>query len=166
VDKTADIQAASNPSHQFCTFRISGRLFGVDILNVKEVNSVFTCTPIFHAPNSIEGYVNIRGQIHLVLNLSVLLGFDHKTDTGNKRLVIFKHFLGEPFGAMVDKIEDIVEVPADQIENQRRSKDGSTDKERRRLMSDLVQGICKLKDELLVVLKAECLLSSLEKPSS
>ncbi len=163
MEKTADIQTPSTSNHQFCTFRISERLFGVDILNVKEVNSEFTCTPIFHTPSSIKGYVNIRGQIHLVLNLSMLLGFMDKPSTGDERLVIFKRSLGEPFGVLVDKIGDVVEVRADRIENQRKSEDPVVGGDRRRLMSDLIQGICKLKKELLVVLKAECFLSVLEK---
>ncbi|MBF0525581.1 MAG: hypothetical protein HQK56_10850, partial [Deltaproteobacteria bacterium] len=42
---------------QFCSFWLSGRLFGVDILDVKEINSEITFTPIFHASKEVKGYV-------------------------------------------------------------------------------------------------------------
>ena len=34
----------------FCTFRVDGRLFGVDILDVKEVTAETTYTRVAHSP--------------------------------------------------------------------------------------------------------------------
>ena len=54
---------------RYCTFRLSGRLYGVDIEDVKEINTEVNFTPIFHASREIKGYINIRGQIYLLLDL-------------------------------------------------------------------------------------------------
>ncbi len=62
-------------SMKICSFRLSDRLFGVNILDVKEVNSDIEITPIYHARDSIRGYMNIRGQIHLVVDLRTEFGF-------------------------------------------------------------------------------------------
>ena len=101
---------------QVSTFWLSGRLFGVDIMDVKEINTEVDFTPIFHSSKEVKGYVNIRGQIHLVLDLRLLLGFESKEVDINSRVVIFKQSIAEPFGALVDKVGDILEVSADQCD--------------------------------------------------
>ncbi len=142
---------------QFCTFRISGRLFGLNILDVQEVNSVLAFTSIAHAPKAVRGYINIRGQIHLVIDLRVLLGFEQQTDFEDHRIVIFKPSVSEASGVLVDKIGDVVEMDVNEIEDRRkRSGDGYQGPERRQGASAaLSAGVCKLKDELLVILDSE-----------
>ncbi|MBF0496592.1 MAG: chemotaxis protein CheW [Deltaproteobacteria bacterium] len=145
---------------QFCSFWLSGRLFGVDILDVKEINSEITFTPIFHASKEVKGYVNIRGQIHLVIDLRLLLGFERGDDVEGRRLIIFKTKVGEPFGVQVDRIGDVVEVTEGQIE-QRTKVDDKLD----RIVDagDVIEGVCKLKDRLLVILNAKSFLRIIEK---
>ena len=58
----------------FCSFRVEGKLYGVDILDVKEVTTEMMYTRIAHAPDEVLGLVNIRGHIHLALDLRRLLG--------------------------------------------------------------------------------------------
>ncbi len=42
---------------QFCTFRLSSRLFGINILDVKEVNAdKINFTQVFHANKAIRIY--------------------------------------------------------------------------------------------------------------
>ena len=71
-------ETVETQKRQFCTFWISGRHLGVDVLDVKEINSEINLTPIFHAPKEVIGYVNIRGQIYLILDLRLILGFESK----------------------------------------------------------------------------------------
>jgi purine-binding chemotaxis protein CheW len=99
-----------------CGFWIAGRLFGVNILAVKEINRELGFTRVHHAPDDVRGYVNIRGQIHLVLDLRLMLGFDSVPTTPASRLVLFKPTVAESLGVLVDRIGDIVTVAADQIE--------------------------------------------------
>ena len=146
---------------QFCTFRISGRRFGVDILDVKEINSEVDYTPIFHAPGEVRGYVNIRGQLYLLLDLGLILGFEsEKVDEGS-RVVLFKAEVGEPFGILVDKIGDTIIVEEDQIENRRKDRKETEglpeDSERRSL--ELGEGVCRLEDGLVVIVNSRNLLN-------
>jgi hypothetical protein len=75
---------------QYCCFRISRRLYGVNILEVKEISPVVDFTPIFHAPQGIKGYVNIRGQIYLLLDLRLILGFEAQEIDSSCRSVLFR----------------------------------------------------------------------------
>ncbi len=145
---------------QFCSFWLAERLFGVDIIDVKEINRVVSFTPIFHAPDEIRGYVNIRGQIHLVLDLRLLMGFEKGEIFDSSRVVLFKPTVGESFGVLVDKISDVVEVDESVVENRRKTDQNGvemSDLERRR--NNLAAGVCKMENNLLVVLKAEEMLS-------
>jgi len=150
---------------QFCTFRICGRLYGVDILDVKEVNPGMDFTPIFHAPREIKGYVNIRGQIYLLIDLRLILGFENKEADDASRVVLFKSKVGESFGALVDSIDDITAVDEKQIENRRKQKqEFPEDAERRSI--DIADGVCKMENELLVIINSRNILNLVGKLKS
>lgn len=144
---------------QFCTFWIADRLFGVDILHIKEINRELEFTPVFHAPKEVKGYVNIRGQIHLVLDLRLILGFDSRTFNSDNCVLIFKHTIAEPFGVLVDKIGDVVNVSEEKIEERSKVDDISTTNNESLTNNDnLIDGICKLDKTLLVILNARKLI--------
>ena len=145
----------SDDRRDFCTFWLSGRLFGVDILGVKEITSKVEFTPVFHSPEFIRGYVNIRGHIHLVLNLKQLLGLESSDDDYlSGRVILFKTDIGESFGVLVDRIGDVVRVTQEQIEESRHSMDQSMGEGLDTRDNELITGVCKLKDNLLVILNA------------
>jgi purine-binding chemotaxis protein CheW len=132
----------------YCTFRAAGRLFGVPILDVKEVTTVTSCTRLPHAPQEVLGYVNIRGHIFLALDLRRLLALAGETGEASRRLVIFKTSVGPAFGVMVDEIGEIVTVAPDQMEafqGGRQFAQGDR--------AELVSKFCKLAGEILVVLE-------------
>jgi purine-binding chemotaxis protein CheW len=147
---------------QFCTFELAGRLYGVDILDVKEISPQTCFTPIFHAPAVVKGYVNIRGMIHLVVNLRGLLGLEDVPKTGQTKLVIFKPTVGEAFGVLVDRIGDVVEVMEDEIEDRRQADKGPPESgEQRGEGRNLVIGVSKLEKQLLIVLNARFFLDAI-----
>lgn len=152
----------SQRKRQFCTFHIGGRLFGVDILDVKEINTETTFTPIYHAPKEVKGYVNIRGQIHLIIDLRLIMGFEEKPIDSSSRLILFKQKIGESFGILVDKIGDILEVDEAKIEDRRKEDRGAPTSNDRR-SSEISSGICMLEKQLLIILNSRKLLQLIEK---
>jgi len=163
-------EQSESPKRQFCTFTIYNRLFGVDILNVKEVNPQVNCVPIYHAPPEIKGYINIRGHIYLILDPRIILGFESYSvsdKTENQRIILFKSTVDEPFGIIVDRISDVVTIGVDKIENRRSEADASEQPSSKRIerrASDLSDGIAKLDDRLLVILNPHTLLRIATEP--
>jgi purine-binding chemotaxis protein CheW len=157
-----EMDSASNSTLQMCTFRMANRLFGVNILDVKEVNENTNVTPIYHAPPDICGYINIRGQILLVVNLRETFGFDqgHKASSVASKVVVFKHSVDEPFGILVDEVCDVVSIEQSRIVDRRAGESGAADsiKEFRRAKDGIVVGVCPLERELLLVLNARHIL--------
>lgn len=146
---------------QFCTFWISGRLYGIDILDVKEINTELSFSPIPHTHEAVKGYVNIRGQIYLILNLCALFGIKSTKITDSSRVVILNSSIGGPLGLLVDRIGPVERVHEDEIEN-RRMKDNFGDEEvdRRSDKSNLALGVYKLPKKLLIILDAKRFISS------
>jgi len=145
--------------HQYCTFWISRRRFGVDILDVKEISPEVDFTPILHAPPEVRGYVNIRGHIYLILDLRLILGFESQKVDKASRVVLFKSQVGEPFGVLVDSIGDILIVDEAQIENRRQEDHGPPEEGDERRGLDIGDGVCKLEDGLLVIVRSKSLLN-------
>ena len=155
-------EAVETQKRQYCTFWISGRHFGVDILDVKEISPQVDFTPILHAPREVRGYVNIRGHIYLILDLRLILGFESQKVDKASRVVLFKSEVGEPFGVLVDSIGDILIVDEGQIENRRQENQGPPQEGEERRGLDIGDGVCKLEDGLLIIVKSKRLLNVID----
>lgn len=144
----------------FCTFRLGGRLFGVDVLDVKEITAETTSTRVAHAPDEVLGLVNIRGHIYLALDLRRLLGMPATLVTSDSRLVLCKPSVGNAFGVVVDEISDIRTADISHIEPFNRTEHEVTVSSASRV--DLIDSVCQLVDELLVVLSPRRFLGVIE----
>ena len=163
MEAAMEREGVGGGKRQFCTFRISGRRFGVDILDVKEINSEVHFTPVFHAPPEVRGYVNIRGEVYLVLDLALILRFESREVDDSSRIVLFDPEAGESFGVLVDSIGDIVTINDEDIENRRGEDQGPPEEGTERRKLDLGDGVCKLEEELLVLVKSKHMLSIIKK---
>jgi purine-binding chemotaxis protein CheW len=147
----------TNPTRSFCTFRLGANLFGLDARLVKEISTLPPLTGIPHAPAAVRGCVNLRGQIHLVLDAQALLGLGPTTLGPETRLVVLKPALGDPTGVLIDRIGDIVHLSAEAIEDRGLGDTIPADG------NSLVRGIGKLDGELLIILEATLLLPAVER---
>ncbi len=145
-----------NMKNQYISFWIGGRFFGCSILDVKEINSEFFITRVFHAPESMLGYVNLRGQIYLIINLNPILGIRDGSIDGkrkeNGKLIIFKESTGESFGIFVDKVGDVLSVEPEDIEEFSAFRQDSNEENLEN--SKVIGGITKLKNDLMVIINA------------
>ena len=94
---------------KFCSLEIESRIYGIPILDIREVIKVRKFVKVYHAKKEIRGLLNIRGQIHLVLSLRQLLGFEEKKYS-EYTVIIFKSKIADSFGILVDKVGDIFDT--------------------------------------------------------
>lgn len=158
--------AAGAATVQLCSFWLAERLFGVNIKDVKEINSNVEITPIYHAHEFIDGYMNIRGQIHLVVNLRKAYGFEPRPIDEKTRVIIFKQSVDEAFGIVVDSVADVIETTEDRIVDRREGElEEGLDmgvREKRRSQKTLTIGVCRLESNLMVVLNANGILDAVD----
>jgi purine-binding chemotaxis protein CheW len=100
-------------SHKFVTFKLNEKLFGIDIMSVREINRQLDARSIPQAPPYVHGLINLRGQIVTMLDLSYRLGMGHTKNQENAHNIILKSEIegggeGDRVGILVDEIGDIV----------------------------------------------------------
>ncbi len=133
---------------QFVTFRIENNLIGINILHVREINRVLDMTPVQHSPAYVRGLVNLRGQTVTVFDLGVRLNLPSREITIDSHNIILKH---DTVGLLVDSIGDVVDTHDEGIEPPPANMGG--------IDEELIEGVVKLEDELLVILSAEKILA-------
>jgi purine-binding chemotaxis protein CheW len=160
--RVASQKTASPDARTYCTFRVLGNLFGFEASTVKEITIVPPSTPIPHAPDAACGYVNLRGQIVLVLDSQVMLHGERSIIGPDSRLIVFRARLGDSFGLLVESIGDIVELSDERVEMRKNGASSREESDYSPANAELIVGIGKLERELLTVLDAHKLLPRLE----
>ena len=142
--------AADSDILQLVTFHVGDEEFGVDILAVREINRMMEITRVPHAPEFVEGVINLRGQVIPVVDLRTRFQLDAVEHDKNTRIVVVE--LSEKVvGFLVDSVSEVLRNPRELIEPPPPIV-GSID-------SEYIQGVIKLDDRLLILLDLQKLLS-------
>lgn len=128
---------------QVVVFRLGDEEYGADISQIREIIRVGEITTIPQAPPDIDGVINLRGNITMVVNLRKRLGMEEREIDGNSRIIVAE-VGGKTVGFMVDNVSEVKYIKGAQIEPM-----GSI------LAEDsghsYILGICKLKNHLLIL---------------
>jgi purine-binding chemotaxis protein CheW len=133
-------------SGQFATFIEADLLFGVDVLHVQEVLRFQVMTPIPKAPRAIEGLLNLRGQIVTAIDMRRRLGLPPRDGNKSPMNIVIRTSEGA-VSLLVDEIGDVLDLDAATYERTPESLNPGA--------RELIQGVYKLKDRLLLVLDAD-----------
>jgi purine-binding chemotaxis protein CheW len=145
-DMTTTKPGVTHASGQFSTFFVADLYFGVDVLHVQEVLRSQHMTSVPQAPGVIEGLINLRGQIVTAIDMRRrLLLPPNAADRASMNMVV--RTADGAVSLMVDEIGDVLDMDASTYE---RPPDNLAPAAR-----DLIRGVYKLKDRLLLVLDEE-----------
>lgn len=100
---------------QLITFQIAEKLFGIDIMAIREIRAWTPTTHIPHAPPYVHGVVNLRGTVLPVIDLSLRLGWD-KTEPTQRHVIIVLQIGERLQGMIVDCVNDIATIEEDSIQ--------------------------------------------------
>jgi purine-binding chemotaxis protein CheW len=138
--------AVQRSATQFATFSIGDLFFGIDVLNVQEVLRPQEMTRVPLAPGAIRGLINLRGQIVTAVDMRRRLELPALDRPENSMNVVVRAQDGA-VSLLVDEIGDVLAVDEASYE---RPPDNLSPVAR-----NLIRGIFKLKDRLLLVLDTE-----------
>lgn len=133
-------------TQQYCTFAVSGVLFGVEVLRVQEVIRYQEMTRVPLAATVVRGLINLRGQIVTAVDLRRRLQLPDRTDGGRPMNVVVRADEGT-VSLLVDEIGDVIELSTSAFERAPETMTG--------VARELVRGVYKLKDQLLLVLDVD-----------
>lgn len=104
---------------QLVTFQISEELYGVDIMDVKEIVRVQDIRAIPNAPVYVEGLFNLRGEIVPIISLHKRFHLKKAQIAEDEELLsgfIIIDIDGMKLGVIIDKIERVVSIEATEIQ--------------------------------------------------
>jgi purine-binding chemotaxis protein CheW len=138
---------AARTSREYATFFVDGLFFGIDVLQVQEVLRYQEMTQVPLAPGVIEGLINLRGQIVTAVDMRRRLKLKSRADDQTPMNTVVRTKEGAAVSLLVDEIGDVVEVDSETFESVPDNVDPAA--------RDLLQGVYKLKDRLLLILDTE-----------
>jgi purine-binding chemotaxis protein CheW len=146
INQIAAISARPQASGQFSTFFVANLFFGVDVLHVQEVLRFQPMTPVPQAPPVIEGLINLRGQIVTAIDLRRRLQMPRLSGDQLPMNIVVSTTDGA-VSLLVDEIGDVLDMDASTYESPPDNLDPAT--------RELITGVYKMKDGLLLVLDTE-----------
>ena len=133
-------------SGQFSTFFVADLFFGVDVLHVQEVLRAQQMTSVPQAPDVIEGLINLRGQIVTAIDMRRRLRLPPRAGDRSPMNIVVRTLDGV-VSLLVDEIGDVLHMDASTYEPPPENLDPAA--------KNLIRGVYKLKDRLLLVLDEE-----------
>lgn len=111
--------AVGESQFQLVTFQLGHELYGVDIMDVKEIVKIQNIRPIPNAPYYVEGIFNLRSEIIPVISLHKRFRIEQieRTDEDEEDQggFIILNIDGIKIGIIIDRIERVVQVKNEEI---------------------------------------------------
>jgi purine-binding chemotaxis protein CheW len=135
-------------ANDFVTVVIEGQLFGIAVLQVRDVLGPQRITRVPLAPPEIAGSLNLRGRIVTAIDLRIRLGLP-VTDAAGRMSVVVDHG-GELYSLMVDSVGEVLSLSEASFERNPATLDLR--------WREIAAGIYRLDGKLLIVLDVARLL--------
>jgi purine-binding chemotaxis protein CheW len=139
---------------QYLTFLLSGEIFAIGILNIKEIIEYGNLTTVPMMPEFVRGVINLRGAVVPVIDLSVRFGRASSDVTRRTCIVIIEvETEGEKqdIGVTVDTVNEVLEIPPSEIEPPPAF--GA------KIRADFISGMGKVNGKFVIILNADKVLS-------
>ncbi len=150
TDTEVPLQAPS--SLEILCFRVDDEIYGIDIMELKEIIKPRETTEVPHAPPFIAGVISLRGIIIPVFVLRERLGMHREEAGGKERIIVVKK--GEGLcGILVDEVTQVVRIAADTVEQPPAVLDG--------IDREFVSGIGRHEGKIVIMLAMEKVLDVL-----
>lgn len=136
---------------QLVIFQLGGEEFGVEIMQVQEIIRMPEITRIPQSPVYVEGVINLRGKIIVVINLNTKFDLHSKELDADSRIIIVE--IGENVvGMIVDSVSEVLRLSTSSVEP-------APDIISTKIKADYLKGVGKLDERLLILLDLERVLN-------
>lgn len=141
---------------KFLTFHLAGEDYGIAIAHVTEIIGIQKITEVPDMPDFVIGVINLRGNVIPVMDVRLRFGVEEKK-YDERTCIIVVEINNTSVGLVVDKVNEVVDIPEDQIE--------PAPKTGKSTSSRFIQGMGKIGDDVKILLKVDKLLfDTIEQP--
>ncbi len=152
--------AEESTQYQLVTFQLGDELYGVDIMDVKEIVRVQAVRPIPNAPYYVEGIINLRSEIIPIINLHKRFHIqkhasqvDDELDEDDGGFIILD-IEGNKIGIIIDRIAHVVQVDKGDIKPPPQMLCG--------IGTEYIEGVVRQGEAYLIILNTRRLFSAKE----
>lgn len=141
-----DAQIAETEDSQegrYLTFRLGREDFGIAISHVVEIVGLQKITAVPDQPSFMKGVINLRGKIIPLMDGRIRFGLAQEA-YDDRTCVIVTDVAGQITGLIVDRVNEVLEIPAEQVEPPAAANGGGAD--------SFVCGLGKVGDSVKVLL--------------
>lgn len=107
-----------NNGGKYLTFALGKESYGIQILKVREIIRITDLTKVPCLPEYMRGVLNLRGKVIPVADLRLKFGLGAGTQSDRNCIVVveLKSETTSLMGLIVDSVEEVVNIPAGDIE--------------------------------------------------
>jgi len=146
---------------QMVTFNLGQEEFGVNILQVQEINRMVEITQVPQTEQYVEGIINLRGKVIPIIDLRKKFSMAEKEYDNHTRIVVVD-VANETVGLVVDGVSEVLRVPSGSLEPAPRLISGESTYSG----SEFIKSIVKLEDRLLIYLDLGKIISTSQLPAA
>jgi purine-binding chemotaxis protein CheW len=99
---------------ELVAFRVGSEEYAVDIQKVHEINRFTELIALPHAPEFIQGILNLRGRVIPVMSLRKRFGLSDQSQDADTRILVTE-IAGRVVGFMVDSVSEVLRLPIESI---------------------------------------------------
>nr|WP_320049759.1 chemotaxis protein CheW [uncultured Desulfuromonas sp.] len=140
---------------QYLTFNLDDEVFALGIAKVREVLDFTDVTKVPQTPTFMRGVINLRGNVVPVVDMRTKFGMSETEPTVNTCIIIAEVMMDSELsvlGALVDSVQEVLELDADQIEPPPRI--GT------KLDTEFIRGMGKHNEEFIIILDIDRVFSA------
>jgi purine-binding chemotaxis protein CheW len=138
--------AIAETSMEFLCFRVSDEIYGIDIMEIKEIIKPREVTEVPRAPAFVLGVLSLRGTIIPVIDMRLRLGLAPQGPGGKERIIVIKNNASFS-GLLVDEVIQVVQVLQHTVEAAPLVLDG--------IEREFVNGLGKSDGRLIILLNLQ-----------
>jgi purine-binding chemotaxis protein CheW len=155
----ADDRTAGAGSDRYLTFVLGGEVYALPILDITEIMEFRSLTVVPMMPDFLRGVINLRGRVVPVVDMASRFGRG-MTEVARRTSIIIVETpgtggdgddAGHQMGIMVDAVNKVVHLAADDIEPPPAFGAG--------IRSDFISGMAKYEGQFIIVLEVSRVLS-------
>ena len=136
------------------TFRLGEELYGIDVFRVREVQEYLKPSQLPVMPEYLKGVIDLRGEAIPILDLRSKFRMPERESDLDTSFIILEGKIDEEelvFGAMVDGVREVVDLPGDAIKPPPRFE--------KKARVDFLSGIARYEDRFILEINTDALLT-------
>ncbi len=133
----------------YLTFELASEGYGLEIRNVIEIIGVQQVTKVPDMPSHVIGVLNLRGKVIPIIDVRLRFQLEHR-EYDERTCIIVVDVDGNSVGLVVDKVNEVVDIPQQNIEPPPSAG---------RSQTHYIQGLGKLNEQVKILLNTEALIT-------